>query len=525
MRAAIAAVVVAGMGLTLAARADEAAKAAGRGVRLSSVTGEVQLSVGGQVIADQALENAPLFEGTRVVTGGDGRAEVQFEDGTVARLSPNSSFTITVLKGNGTSGEAEVALEMGLGYFELQGNGQAGTIRVKFGDSTVTGSGFTVLRVNMDEAPGQLAVFSGSVHLANDALGAVDVHGGQSLKLKGRDGKYALTDTIEPDSWDSWNADRDQDLNSLAATSTGAANSQPESTNPAWSDLDANGNWYNVPGQGQIWSPYDASNPGWEPYSNGYWMWTPQFGYVWVSQNTWGYMPYQCGMWNWYSSFGWGWSPGMDGCMPWWNNGPYAVNVAGGPGWWRAPVPPRSPHRVPGPISGPISGRPYPVVAVNRHLTVPANTMVPARDLGVPVVLAGQTVMPLRPLGMRPAYTQAGMGGGGGGSGVAARPTAAFGVPGTAARTVPFGLGNNRTAVGSAGRTTGYSPSGSHTAFSGGSSSSSGRSTSSSSHASSGGGGGSHVSSGGGGGGGASFSGGGGHVSSGGGGGGGGGHK
>jgi len=33
-------------------------------------------------------------------------------------------------------------------------------------------------------------------------MGMVDVHGGQSLKLKGKDGKFALTDTIEPDSWD-----------------------------------------------------------------------------------------------------------------------------------------------------------------------------------------------------------------------------------------------------------------------------------------------------------------------------------
>jgi hypothetical protein len=31
------------------------------------------------------------------------------------------------------------------------------------------------------------------------------------------------------------------------------------------------------------------------PYGNGYWMWTPRFGYIWVSGYSWGYMPYQCG--------------------------------------------------------------------------------------------------------------------------------------------------------------------------------------------------------------------------------------
>jgi hypothetical protein len=516
MGAALVAALLVVLGTTTAVRADEATP--GRGVRLSSVIGQVQLSVGGQVIADQALVNAPLFEGTRVVTGEDGRAEVQFEDGSVARLSPNSSFTITVLKGAGSSGEAEVALEMGLGYFELQGNGQAGTIRVKFGDSAVTTSGFTVLRVDMDQPPGQLAVFSGSAHLMGTA-GVLDVHGGQSLKLKGRDGKFALAETIEPDSWDAWNADRDQELNALAATQTGAANGQQDSNNPAWSDLDANGNWYNVPGQGQVWSPYDASNPDWEPYGNGYWMWTPGYGYIWVSNNAWGYTPYSCGMWSWYDGFGWGWAPGAGGCSPWWNSGVYAVNVGGYPGWWRAPVRPHTPHRFPGQISGPRPGRPEPLVAVNRHMSAPATLVLPARDLGVPVVFAGQTVIPQRPLSARPEYSQGAMGGRGESGGVTggARPTAAFGVPGTAARTIPYSFGNNTTAITSAGRTAIHSA-GPSSGFSG-SPSSGGHSAAASSHFSGGGaGGGGHTSSGGGGGGG-----GGGHASSGGGGGGGGG--
>jgi ferric-dicitrate binding protein FerR (iron transport regulator) len=488
--AALAAAMLIAVGLSPAARADVQAGTPERGVRLSSVTGQVQVSAGGQVIADQALENLTLFEGTRLVTGEDGRAEVQFEDGSVARLSPNSSFTITVLKGKGTSGEAEVTLEMGLGYFELQGTGQAGAISVKFGDSAVTTTGFTVMRIDADEVPGQLAVFSGSAHLENSATGTVDVHGGESLKLKGKDGKYSLAETIEPDSWDAWNADRDQELNALAATQTGAANGQPDSGNPAWSDLDANGNWYNVPGEGQVWSPYEASNPGWGPYGNGYWVSTPGFGYQWVADDSWGYLPYSCGMWNWFNGFGWGWSPGAGGCSPWWFGGAYALNVGSYPGWWYAPVPPRGPvppRRNPGPIHG----RPGPVVAVNRHFNAPANLELPARDRGVSVAIAGATVAPLRPLSARPEYGRVSTGGTGTSG---ARPTVAFGVPGSSARAVLYS--NPYAGAGAAGRTS-YSSS---------------VRSSSSSHSSSGGG---HVSSGGGGGGG-------GHVSSGGGGGGGG---
>jgi hypothetical protein len=146
--------------LGLPLRADDAGQT-GRAARLSSVDGQVQIAQGNQVLADPAIENTPLFEGTQVATGDDGRAELQFEDGSLVRLSPNSSLTITVLRGQGTAGEAGIVLESGLGYFELQAGSKASKIWVQFGDTVVHSSGFTVLRINLDNPPGELAVFSG----------------------------------------------------------------------------------------------------------------------------------------------------------------------------------------------------------------------------------------------------------------------------------------------------------------------------------------------------------------------------
>src|SRR5271169_5067116 len=90
--------------------ADDAALPA-RALRLSTVDGRVRLLFNKQVVVDQAVPNAPLFEGTEVVTGDDGRAEIQFEDGSVARLSPNSSLSLTVLRGQDGTGDAEITLE------------------------------------------------------------------------------------------------------------------------------------------------------------------------------------------------------------------------------------------------------------------------------------------------------------------------------------------------------------------------------------------------------------------------------
>ena len=104
-------------------------------MRLSYVDGQVKLSQGGQVLAEQAVANTPLFEGMQLTTADSGKAEIQFEDGSVARLSPDSSLTLQVLHGAGTTGDAVLVLNSGLAYFEFQGGGQAGQMSVQFGDA------------------------------------------------------------------------------------------------------------------------------------------------------------------------------------------------------------------------------------------------------------------------------------------------------------------------------------------------------------------------------------------------------
>ena len=397
--------------LASGAIAQQAAPQA-RAVRLSSVDGQVQLAQGNQVLAAQALANAPLFEGTQVTTSDDGRAEIQFEDGSVARISPNSSLALSALR----SSETTVTLNTGLGYFEIQSSTQPSNFKVRFGDTTVSAAGFTVLRVNLDDLPGEVAVFSGNAHVDGANGLAVDMHGGETVKLNGdTPGNYTLSEAIEPDSWDTWNSDRDQALTAQEAQQTPATSGLPNSSNPAWSDLDANGNWYNVPDQGYVWSPYEAENPGWEPYGCGNWMWTPGYGYVWVSCESWGYMPYASGAWNYYDGFGWGWAPGFGG--PWWGGGIYVINVNRAPFRYTPPIRPHggpvfahngNPVRVTG-------GRyqPYPVIPVNRgNGNTPA---APVRPRSGPATMAGSTVTPLRPVAPRAGYVQGESGATGGG--------------------------------------------------------------------------------------------------------------
>jgi ferric-dicitrate binding protein FerR (iron transport regulator) len=398
--------------LIAVASAQEAQQGTGqpaRAVRLSFVEGQVKLAQGNQVLATQAAANTPLFEGMQLTTADDGKAEIQFEDGSVVRIAPDSMLTLQVLRGAGTSADAELTLNSGLCYFEFQGGGQAGHMSVHFGSSVATTSGFTALRIAMDTPPGSLAVFSGNVHLqvvasatGTAAAVATDLHGGESITLNPVDpAQYNVAESIEPNSWDAWNSDRDQALTAETANQTGAPENLGETQNPAWNDLDASGSWYDVPGQGYVWSPYEAANADFDPYGNGEWMYTPSYGYVWASGYSWGYMPYQCGAWNFYNGFGWGWAPGMGGCRPWWGLGFY-----GGPNIGFAPIGYRPISR-PLPPHGPIGHRPIPVVPVNRH-TALGNTSFPARDKNARVTIAGNTVEALHPLPSRPVYSHEG---------------------------------------------------------------------------------------------------------------------
>jgi hypothetical protein len=370
-------------------------------VRLASLDGQVQLLQGGQVLADHAVANTPLFEGTQLVTGNDGRAEIQFEDGSVARISPDSAVTLSILRGRqgDSASDTEILLNSGLSYFETSGTGQGNPIRVRFGDAVVTATGATVLRINLDNKPSELAVFSGNAHLEASNNLALDLHGGESVALDpANPSASSIAESIKPDSWDAWNSDRDQAMTAEQAGRTQATNSFGDPNNPAWNDLDANGSWYNVPNQGYVWSPSEASNPDWDPYGTGSWMYTPSSGYMWVSGENWGYMPYQCGMWNYYNSFGWGWAPG--GCRTWWGGvGGWGFNIGYYPPRYRFPIRPRGPR----PMGGFRAVGPQPLITVNRRYQG-GNTVLPPRDRNTPVAFNGTTVRALGLIPVRPQY-------------------------------------------------------------------------------------------------------------------------
>lgn len=332
-----------------------------RAVRLSDVQGAVQVLNGANVAFSQAQVNMPVVQGMKLITAEDGRAEIQFEDGSVARVTPNSSVTLTVLSRNADGSTATVIqADTGLTFYEL--NGRGGQYTVRFGQDNIVPIDSSIFRVDLDSIPAALAVMHGSVHVSDDENLALDVHTNQTARFDTQNAdEYQILQSVTANSWDQWNSDRDEALAELDENATEARASTGNPDNPAWSDLDASGDWYNVPGYGEGWSPSSVGQD-WDPYGVGSWgYYGSGIGYTWISGYSWGWWPYHCGAWSWFDGFGWMWFPG--------NCGWGGIGVGGGfypyGVIWRVPPGYRYPLR---PVHNPVHGSiPHQqLIAVNR---------------------------------------------------------------------------------------------------------------------------------------------------------------
>ncbi len=230
-----------------------------RAVRISDVKGQVQVFQNGQLAFPQAEPNMPAVEGMRFVTGENGRLEIQFEDGSVARLAPNSSLRLAELRRNadGTTVTRIDALT-GLSYYELLAT--PNQVSVTFDGAEISPSDNTTFRIALDPVPNQLAVMQGVVNIDDGGGVSLDVHPGHTFQIDpAQQGSFSVADSIQPNTWDQWNAHRDQVLAELANSGSPGT---VDSGDAAWNDLNAYGNWYNVPGYGASWAPYGSAPHG-----------------------------------------------------------------------------------------------------------------------------------------------------------------------------------------------------------------------------------------------------------------------
>jgi hypothetical protein len=309
------------------------AKSHARVVRLSYVSGSVMVKRPGSAEDEKAMVNTPIQEGFELSTAGGSYAEVEFENGSTARMGELSKLLFPQLaldaEGNKLNG---LTFEQGYATFHfLPGHkpsspdfqsDKKGTIHfhpayldvyhVKIADATVTGDGKCEFRTDLDRDNFRVEVFQGSVKVVTPSQSS-KLGEGKILEHPAGSTEWAF-DTqkgIVKDDWDQWAEARDKQVE---LTQKNAA-FHPSGSSYGVSELDSYGEWVRLPGQRVGWSPY--APPGWSPYSNGQWGTYPGLGWTWISSEPWGWLPYHCGAWDFDGSLGWYWMMPMPGCGLW----------------------------------------------------------------------------------------------------------------------------------------------------------------------------------------------------------------
>jgi hypothetical protein len=275
-------------------------------VRLSTVDGGVLIDRNTGQGFEKAFLNLPITQGTKLQTRLDGRAEVEFEDGSTVRLTPGSVVEFPTLSLRDAGGRAStLVVRQGTVYLKYSGK-KEDEFTLQFARETVRLTDNAELRLQMDPSEADLAVFKGAVQVENASGTQVAIGKKQTgvFELTAQD-RFTLAKNVEEAPFDDWNKQQEQYHDRYLAKSS--YNGSPYSY--GMSDLNYYGSFFNAPGYGMLWQPYFAG-AGWDPFMNGSWAWYPGMGYTWVSAYPWGWMPYYYGSWLYVPSYGWAWHQG-----------------------------------------------------------------------------------------------------------------------------------------------------------------------------------------------------------------------
>lgn len=275
-------------------------------VRLGDVQGDVQIDRNTSQGFEKAFLNLPITQGVRLRVGKEGRAEVEFEDGSTLRIAPDTvvDFPQLSLRDSGTKATV-VHLQEGTVYLNFVGNKDQ-DFTVAFAHEKLSFTQSAHLRIGMADTVATVAVFSGDVRVEGDA-GPMSLSKNQTASFDLSSGDQSkLAKEIEPAPYDAWDKQQDQYQKQYAKSGSYSSYS-PYAYGT--SDLNYYGNFINAPGYGTLWQPYFAG-AGWDPFMDGAWAFYPGFGYSWVSGYPWGWVPYHYGSWTYLPAYGWAWQPG-----------------------------------------------------------------------------------------------------------------------------------------------------------------------------------------------------------------------
>ncbi|MBN2317905.1 MAG: FecR domain-containing protein [Acidobacteria bacterium] len=287
--------------------------------RISYMEGNVSFQHTSDVDWTAATINLPLQPGDRIYTGPQGRAEIQFDEGSVYRLAEGTDIQFLSL------GEDLIQVRIMTGLSSLTVSSSTTF------EMDTPAAAFIVLRRGLyrfdtrDNGDTDAIVRKGELETVSHRFVRSIESGEQIFVTADENSSYNIARYSNRDAWDEWNDRRDADF--IARTSRSHL---PSTVYVGASDLDRHGRWVSVESYGVAWVPYSVGVT-WSPYSVGRWCYRPAWGWTWVSYEPWGWLPYHYGRWYRSARFGWCWLPGPSFSFNFWSPG--LVTFYYGPSW------------------------------------------------------------------------------------------------------------------------------------------------------------------------------------------------
>src|SRR6266566_7140653 len=279
-----------------------------RVVRISLISGEVNLKRSGNTDWERARLNFALVEGDTIATDAQARVEIQIDARNFVRLGENSVLKIVTLRDEGVAlSVVEGAASLRLAKFDRDRE----YFEVDAPKTTLAAEKKGLYRINVSR-DGRVRLSArdgGRARIYSETSGFV-LRDGRTAELisQGADaGDWEFIAAGVADAWDTWVEGRERYLAQRLHYDVQYYD------NYVWGaeDLDAYGDWSYVTDYGWIWRPHTTvinNYYDWAPYRYGSWIWCPPYGWTWVGNEPWGWAPYHYGRWVYYNNY-WAWCP------------------------------------------------------------------------------------------------------------------------------------------------------------------------------------------------------------------------
>jgi hypothetical protein len=271
--------------------------------------GNVYIQRANDAEISELSRNMPIMAGDRIWTE-DGRAEIQFDDGSIINLDAGTKIDFEAIGDSIGRYEDSTLIKLWAGsiyatIFHDRDSSQNLQVQTMAGSISLLNRGS--YRIDLgDDYSLRLTVFDGLAEVSNNRETAM-VRSGQRLFLEPGDQIMDPVDfaNAEIDEFSEWVMERTSHF-----SQTKSVQYVDDTLDYLVDEMDDYGDWrYSDDYDSYIWIPRTTYvYNDWRPYYNGDWVWTPH-GWTFVSYDPWGWTTYRYGRWDW-SPWGWCWIPG-----------------------------------------------------------------------------------------------------------------------------------------------------------------------------------------------------------------------